>query len=186
MAWCSVKAQGQRDRPVREDVPRQTTTKIFYKAKIWPWVPNRGSKSRRNDWMSDWLSVVVWLWLWLPWPQPKLGHESQTDWLTDRQLQSNSGSYWRWRQHGPPKRWYPTTTLYVVIIQKNWTWIFTLKMEAACSSETFVSIHHITRRNNTEGHKLYLHHRENLRLLINLSFFIPALRRQFFPVEARV
>jgi len=27
----------------------------------------------------------------------------------------------RWRQHGPPKRWYPTTTLHGVTIQKTWT-----------------------------------------------------------------
>jgi len=25
---------------------------------------------------------------------------------------SNSSSSWRWRQHGPVKHWYPTTTLH--------------------------------------------------------------------------
>jgi len=28
-------------------------------------------------------------------------------------------SPWRWRQHGPPKRWYPTS-LHGVKIQKSW------------------------------------------------------------------
>jgi hypothetical protein len=52
-------------------------------------------------------------------------------------------SPWRWRQHGPPKRWYPTTTLHGVTTQKISTWIFILKMEAACTSETLVSYHHL-------------------------------------------
>jgi len=30
----------------------------------------------------------------------------------------------RWRQHGPPKRWYTTTTLYGVTNHKAMTWIF--------------------------------------------------------------
>jgi hypothetical protein len=29
---------------------------------------------------------------------------------------------WRWRQHGPPKRWYPTTTFHGVTTQKTSTW----------------------------------------------------------------
>jgi len=33
---------------------------------------------------------------------------------------------WRWRQHGPPKRWYTTTTLHGVETQKTTTWIQTL------------------------------------------------------------
>jgi hypothetical protein len=31
--------------------------------------------------------------------------------------------FWRWKQHGPPKRRYPTATLHGVTIQKNSTWI---------------------------------------------------------------
>jgi hypothetical protein len=34
-------------------------------------------------------------------------------------------SPWRWRQHGPPKRWYPTATLHGVRTQKTSSWIFT-------------------------------------------------------------
>jgi hypothetical protein len=34
-------------------------------------------------------------------------------------------SPWRWRQHGPLKRWYPTTTLHCVTTQETSTWIFT-------------------------------------------------------------
>jgi hypothetical protein len=34
-------------------------------------------------------------------------------------------SPWRWRQQDPPKRWYPTSSLHRVTIQKNSTWIFT-------------------------------------------------------------
>jgi len=31
---------------------------------------------------------------------------------------------WRWRQHGPLKRWYPVTTLHGLTAKKNSTWIF--------------------------------------------------------------
>jgi hypothetical protein len=33
---------------------------------------------------------------------------------------------WRWRQHGPLKRWYPTTTLHGVTIYKTLTWLIFL------------------------------------------------------------
>jgi hypothetical protein len=29
---------------------------------------------------------------------------------------------WRWRQHGPPKCWYPTTALYGITTQRTSTW----------------------------------------------------------------
>jgi hypothetical protein len=32
-----------------------------------------------------------------------------------------SSSHWRWRQHGPPKHWYPTTSL-CITTQKTTTW----------------------------------------------------------------
>jgi len=32
---------------------------------------------------------------------------------------------WRWRQHWPPTRWYPTTILHGVITQKTTTWNIT-------------------------------------------------------------
>jgi len=32
---------------------------------------------------------------------------------------------WRWKQLGPLKHWYPTTTRHNVTVQKNSTWIFT-------------------------------------------------------------
>jgi len=35
-----------------------------------------------------------------------------------------AASPWRWWWHGPPKRWYPTTSLRGVIAQKISTWIF--------------------------------------------------------------
>jgi hypothetical protein len=47
----------------------------------------------------------------------------------------------RWRQHGPLKRWYTTTTLHGVTTQK---------MEAVRTSETLASYHNTTWRHNPE------------------------------------
>jgi hypothetical protein len=63
-----------------------------------------------------------WSWLWRP--------ESQQH-CTESQPS-------RWSQHGPPKRWYPTTTLHDMAI---------LNMEKVRTSETSVSC-----RNTTRGH----------------------------------
>jgi hypothetical protein len=40
--------------------------------------------------------------------------------------------------------------------------VFTLKMEAACSSDKFLSYHNTTRRHNPEDFDLDLHRRVNL------------------------
>jgi len=45
-------------------------------------------------------------------------------------------SVWRWRQHGPPKRWYPTTTPHGVKTQNTSIWIFTA-MKTSKLSERF-------------------------------------------------
>jgi len=47
---------------------------------------------------------------------------------TQKRSQFKSRSFglwpWRWRQHGPPKHWYPTTTLQAVTIQNTWNSVF--------------------------------------------------------------
>jgi hypothetical protein len=66
-------------------------------------------------------------------------------------------SPWRWRQHGPPKRWYPITTLHSVRTQKTLTW-FTppvwFLFHGLCASY-----------NKPEDHDLNLHRCENLKSL---------------------
>jgi hypothetical protein len=57
----------------------------------------------------------------------------------------------RWMQHGSLTFWYHTITLQGVTNQKTSSWIFTLKMEAARSSETFVSFQNTTGSHNPEG-----------------------------------
>jgi len=37
---------------------------------------------------------------------------------------SRSLSPWKWRQHGPLKRWYPTTTSHGVTTHKLSTWSY--------------------------------------------------------------
>jgi hypothetical protein len=64
---------------------------------------------------------------------------------------------WRWRQQEPPKHCYPTMTLHGVTAQNTWTWIFTLKMEAARNSETLLSYRNTTWRQNQENLDLNLH-----------------------------
>jgi hypothetical protein len=56
-----------------------------------------------------------------------------------------------WRHHGPPKRWYPTTSLH------------SLKMEAATSPETSVSYHITTRTHKSEDNDFDLHRRANFK-----------------------
>jgi hypothetical protein len=75
-------------------------------------------------------------------------------------------SHWRWRQHGPLKRLYPTTTLHVVTTQKTTTWI---SIQAPLTSpriwrqhgppKRLYLPHHYTVSHNQEDFDLNLHHR---------------------------
>jgi len=51
----------------------------------------------------------------------------------------NISSGWRWRQHGPLKRWYPTTTLHGVTTQKTSTWNMTAMKASALAHHIHVS-----------------------------------------------
>jgi hypothetical protein len=53
-------------------------------------------------------------------------------------------SPWRRRQQGPPKRWYATTTLQDVTIQKITTWIFTAMKTSNFARFAFVLVVCIT------------------------------------------
>jgi hypothetical protein len=78
-------------------------------------------------------------------------------------------SPWRWRQRGPPKRWYLATTLHGITPQKTSTWIFTLKTEAAQSSETLVSYHNTTWRHNPEDLDPGLHPEDGVSKVIRVQ-----------------
>jgi hypothetical protein len=66
---------------------------------------------------------------------------------------------WGWRQHGPPKCWYPTTTLHGVTTHRTST--CPLKVEAAWTSETMLSYHNTTSCHKLEDLDLKHHRRES-------------------------
>jgi len=74
----------------------------------------------------------------------------------------------------------PITTLHDVTTQKTLTQIFTLKMDAARSSEKLVSYHIATRCQNPEVRDLNLHHRENLKSLSIFFFCSDRVLKNFF------
>jgi len=53
-------------------------------------------------------------------------------------------SPWRWRQYGPPKRWYPATSLHGIVTQKTTTWIFTTVKISSRMSLYFSKVHEST------------------------------------------
>jgi hypothetical protein len=55
----------------------------------------------------------------------------------------------RWRQHGPLKLWYPTTTLYGVTTQKTSTWNITAVKGWKLSCSPYINLRHKTFRIET-------------------------------------
>jgi hypothetical protein len=60
---------------------------------------------------------------------------SQQEPLWEGYSYNSPSSLWRWTQHGPPKRWYPTTTLDGVTTQKTSTWFNVNSVEFVTSDK---------------------------------------------------
>jgi hypothetical protein len=62
-------------------------------------------------------------------------------------------SYWRWRRHGPLKRWHRTTTLHGAISQRTSTWNITAVRASKLAGNWFVSTIH-KKQTNIQGYKM--------------------------------
>jgi len=65
---------------------KEKTALVSKQITIWSWIPKGG---RCQDGLTDWRTVIYKV-------------------TRTRALFTSS---WRWKEHGPPKRWYPTTSL---------------------------------------------------------------------------
>jgi len=86
---------------------------------------------------------------------------------------------WRWRQHGPPKRRYPTTTLHDVTTQ-NSTWIWKLQVSHVYIHQhtKYLSLQNvISFKNHTDRHHLPVYSKVR-NFTVHLNSFLQVLEQE--------
>jgi len=123
--------------PVKNKIVSQDISKYIKQIKLgrnlrllWQW--------RFNLWSGLWHHIVMW----------------QDTIVSDDHAASMFRANWRWRQHGPLNRWYPTTSLLSITTQQTTTWIFTAMKTK--SHSRYNSIWEIRVKSELENHNTFL------------------------------